>query len=261
MSRRTAQAASRISRRSAQAAARPPFAAGLKGPLAALAAAAAAAGYVLAVRPRLLRWGATTQEAAGPLPGDELVPTPRLQSTRAVSIAAPPAVVWPWLVQLGAGRGGMYSYDALENAAGLGMHSAERILPEFQHLAVGDTIPLSPGGGIPVRRLEPSSVLALGGTMDPRTGRITGAGDGARAAGPRLEVGWTFVLQPLGARSTRLLSRTRYDYAPLPLGVALRVVLEPLQFLMERRMLRGIRSRVERRHPRGRRRHRPGDAR
>ncbi|WP_217501004.1 SRPBCC family protein [Arthrobacter sp. C9C5] len=228
----------------------------LKGPLAALAAAAAAAGYVLAVRPRLLRWGATTQEAAGPLPGDELVPTARLQSTRAVNIAAPPAVVWPWLVQLGAGRGGMYSYDALENAVGLGMHSTDRILPEFQQLSVGDTIPLAPGGGIPVRRLEPGAVLALGGTMNPRTGHITGhpAAEGRRVAGPRLELGWTFVLQPLGARSTRLLSRTRYDYSPLPLGIPLRVVLEPLQFLMERRMLLGVRSRVERRRPRSRRR-------
>lgn len=230
----------------------------LKGPLAALAAAAAAAaaGYVLAVRPRLLRWGATAQEAAGPLPGDELVPAARLQSTRAVNIAAPPAVVWPWLVQLGAGRGGMYSYDALENAVGLGMHSADRILPEFQQLSVGDTIPLAPGGGIPVRRLEPGAVLALGGAMDPRTGHITGraAAEGRRTAGPRLELGWTFALQPLGARSTRLLSRTRYDYSPLLLGLPLRVMLEPLQFLMERRMLLGIRSRVERRRPRSRRR-------
>ncbi len=225
------------------------------GPLAALAAAAAAAGYVLGVRPRLLRWGATAQEAAGPLPGDELVPAPRMQSTRAVSIAAPPAVVWPWLVQLGSGRGGMYSYDILENAVGLKMHSADRILPEFQRLDVGDTIPLSPGGGVPVRRLEPEAVLALGGPLDPRTGQVTAriAGDGPRTAGPRLEVGWTFVLQPLGARSTRLISRTRYNYAPLPLGIPLRVVLEPLQFLMERRMLLGIRSRVERRHPRSRR--------
>lgn len=231
----------------------------LKGPLAALAAAAAAAGYVLAVRPRLLRWGATAQEAAGPLPGDELVPAPRLQSTRAVTIAAPPAVVWPWLVQLGSGRGGMYSYDALENAVGLGMQSADRILPEFQELAVGDTIPLFPGGGIPVRRLEPAAVLALGGTMDPRTGQVA-AEEGRRVAGPRLELGWTFVLQPLGARSTRLLARTRYDYWPLPWGIPLRVLLEPLQFLMERRMLLGIRARVERRRPRRkpRRRGSPG---
>jgi hypothetical protein len=236
----------------------------LKGPLAALAVAAAAAGYVLAVRPRLLHWGATAQEASGPLPGDELVPTARLQSTRAVNIAALPAVVWPWLLQLGSGRGGMYSYDALENAVGLGMHSADRILPEFQQLSVGDTIPLAPGAGIPVRRLEPGAVLALGGTMDPRTGHITGhitdhitghpAVEGRRLAVPRLDLGWTFVLPPLAARSTRLLSRTRYDYSPLPLGIPLRVVLEPLQFLMERRMLLGIRSRVERRRPRSRRR-------
>ena len=226
----------------------------LKGPLAALAAAATAAAYVLAARPRLLRWGATAQEAAGPLPGDELVPTPRLQSTRAVSIAAPPDAVWPWLVQMGSGRGGMYSYDFLENAVGLDMHSADRILPEFQHLAVGDTVPLSRSGGVPVRRLEPAAVLALGGVMDPRTGQVT-AKDGQRA-GPRLEMGWSFVLQPVDAGSTRLLSRTRYDYAPLPLGILLRVLLEPLQFLMERQMLLGIRFRAESRRPRGRRQRR-----
>ena len=226
----------------------------LKGPLAALAAAAAAAAYVLAVRPRLLRWGATTQEAAGPLPGDELVPTPRLQSTRAVSITAPPDAVWPWLLQMGSGRGGMYSYDFLENAVGLDMHSADRILPEFQQLAVGDTVPLSRNGGVPVRRLEPGAVLALGGVMDPRTGQVT-AGEG-HGAGPRLDMSWSFVLQPLNAGSTRLLSRTRYDYAPLPLGIPLRVLLEPLQFLMERRMLLGIRSRAERRRPHGRRQRR-----
>lgn len=243
--------------RTAQSAARLP--AGLKGPLAALAAAAAAAGYVLAVRPRLLRWGATAQEAAGPLSGDELVTTPRLQSTRAVNIAAPPAVVWPWLVQLGSGRGGMYSYDALENAVGLGMHSADRILPEFQQLDVGATIPLSPGGGLTVRRLEPGAVLALGGTLDPRTGRAArrtaghAAAEVRSVAAPRVETGWTFVLQPLGARSTRLLLRTRHDYSPLPLGILLRVLLEPVHFLMERRMLLGIRARVERRRPRGRR--------
>lgn len=215
----------------------------LRGPLAALAAAAVAAGYVLAVRPRLLHWGATAQETAAPLPGDELVRTPRMQSTRAVTINAPAASVWPWLVQLGAGRGGMYSYDLLENAAGLGMHSADRILPEYQQLDVGDVLPLGPDVGIPVRRVEAGSVLGLGGTMDPRTGRIRPSG--GAAAGPRVELGWTFVLQPVTERSTRLLSRTRYDYSPLPVGLILRPVLEPLQFIMERRMLLGIKSRAE----------------
>ena len=219
----------------------------LIGPLAAVASAAVAAGYVLAVRPRMLHWGATDQETAAPLPGDELVRTPRMQSTRAVTINAPAASVWPWLVQLGAGRGGMYSYDLLENAAGLGMHSADRILPEYQQLDVGDVVPLvskkGPDVGIPVRRMETGSVLGLGGTMDPRSGIIRPSG--GAAAGPRVELGWTFVLQPVQERSTRLLSRTRYDYSPLTVGLILRPVLEPLQFIMERRMLLGIKSRAE----------------
>lgn len=219
----------------------------LRGPLAALAAAAVAAGYVLAVRPRMLHWGATAQETAAPLPGDELVRTPRMQSTRAVTINAPPASVWPWLLQLGAGRGGMYSYDRLEKAAGPGMHSADRILPEYQQLDVGDVVPLvsamGPGVGIPVRRVEAGSVLGLGGTLDPRNGQIRPSG--GAPAGPRVELGWTFVLQPVNGRSTRLLSRTRYDYAPLQVGLILRPVLEPLQFMLERRMLLGIKSRAE----------------
>lgn len=215
----------------------------LRGPLAALAAAAAGATYVLAVRPRLLRWGATPEEAAGPLPGDELVPGPRMQSTRAVTIAAPASRVWPWLIQLGAGRGGMYSYDWLEDAAGLGISSADRILPEFQQLRVGDSIPLAPDVGLPVRLLAAESALGLGGVMDPRSGKISPSG--SPMASPRLELGWTFVLRPVNAHTTRLLSRTRYDYSPLALGLLLRPLLEPVQFLMERRMLLGIRSRAE----------------
>jgi hypothetical protein len=224
--------------------------------VAALAAAAAGAAYVLAVRPRLLRWGATTQEAAGPLPGDEIVPAPRMQSTRAVTIKAPVSGVWPWLVQLGAGRGGMYSYDWLENAVGLGIHSTDRILPALQHLKVGDIVPLSPDGGLEVRALESGSLLALGGTLDLRTGRMSPAG--APPAGPRLNVGWTFVMRPAGPRATRLVSRTRYDYSPVAAGMAFRALLEPVQFLMERRMLLGIRARAQNQglpqgRPRGRR--------
>ncbi|MGO4229285.1 SRPBCC family protein [Arthrobacter sp. YAF34] len=215
----------------------------MRGPLAALVAAGAGAAYVLAVRPRLLLWGATTQEAAGPLAGDEFVPTPRMQSTRAVTIAAPVSGVWPWLVQMGAGRGGMYSYDWLENAAGLGIHSADRIHPELQQLKVGDTVALSPDGGLSVRLLQSPTVLGLGGTIDLRTRRMSP--DGVPPAGPRVEVGWTFVLRPVGSHASRLVSRTRYDYSPLAAGLVLRALLEPAQFLMERRMLLGIRNRAE----------------
>ena len=221
----------------------------MRGPLAALAAAAAGAAYVLALRPRLLRWGATTQEAAGPLPGDEIVPGPRMQTTRAVTIAAPASDIWPWLVQLGAGRGGFYSYDWLENAAGLDIRSADRIRPELQRLEVGDIVPLSPDGGLPVRRLESGAVLALGGSIDLRTGKMSPAG--VRPTGRRLDIGWTFVLRPAGPQATRLLSRTRYDYSPLAEGLALRALLEPVQFLMERRMLLGIRDRAEGRKAHG----------
>jgi hypothetical protein len=215
----------------------------IRGPLAALAAAGAGAAYVLAVRPRLLRWGATTQEAAGPLDGDELVPVPRMQSTRAVTIAAPVSDVWPWIVQLGAGRGGRYSHDWLENAARLGIHSAGRIRPELQQLKVGDTVPLSPEGGLSVRILQPEAVLGLAGTIDLRTRRMVP--DGVPPAGPRLDIGWTLVLRPVGSQASRLVSRTRYNYSPLAAGLALRPLLEPAKFLMERRMLLGIRDRAE----------------
>ncbi|SDL95893.1 hypothetical protein SAMN04487916_11936 [Arthrobacter sp. ov407] len=208
-----------------------------------MAAASAGAAYVLAVRPRLLRWGATTQEAAGPLAGDEIVPVPRMQSTRAVTIAAPVSDVWPWLVQLGAGRGGFYSYDGLEKSTGLGIRSADRVLPELQHLNVGDIVPLSPDGGLPVRLLESGAVLGLGGSINLRTGKMSPPG--VRPTGRRLDIGWTFVLRPAGPQATRLLSRTRYDYSPLAEGLALRTLLEPMQFLMERRMLLGIQSRAE----------------
>ena len=126
--------------------------------------------------------------------------------------------VWPWLVQLGAGRGGMYSYDLLENAAGLGMHSADRILPEYQRLDVGDVIPLG--------RRTSGFRPAAGDRLGAGTWRHNGSAHreshftGGAPAGPRLELGWTFVLQPVGERTTRLLSRTRYDYSPLAGGAA-----------------------------------------
>ncbi|MDR6417682.1 SRPBCC family protein [Pseudarthrobacter sulfonivorans] len=200
--------------------------------------------YILGVRPRLMRWGATPTEAAAPLPGDGLVADARLQFTRAVTIKTPVSRVWPWLVQMGAGRGGLYSYDAFENAIGLGIHSSDRILPEFQQLKVGDIIPLHPDGGVPVRLLEPEAVLGLGGTMNYFTGAISPPG--APAPDKRLDLSWTFILRAVDERTTRLVSRTRFGYTSTALGLALRVLLEPIQLLMERKMLLGIRDRAQR---------------
>src|SRR3954447_10338800 len=109
-----------------------------------------AASAVAACSPPARRWylgyGATAEEVAGVLPGDDLLPRPDLVSTRAVTIEAAPSTVWPWLVQMGSGRGGAYTYDWIENLLGLDMHSADRILPQFQDLAVGDVLPMGNGG-------------------------------------------------------------------------------------------------------------------
>ncbi|MER2137342.1 MAG: hypothetical protein ABS909_05705, partial [Arthrobacter sp.] len=131
------------------------------------AAAAGAAAAVLALRRASLRWGATESEVAMNLPGDELLPAPNLVATRAISIAAPPSKVWPWLTQLGQNRGGFYSYDWLENLLGLNIHSAETIQSELQVQEPGDTIDLAPGAGLSVVRLDAERSLVLGGGVGP----------------------------------------------------------------------------------------------
>ena len=226
------------------------------GTLARLAAiGTAGAAYVLGVRPQLQRWGATEAEAAEPLPGDGLVPAPRFASTRAISIAAPPSSVWPWLVQIGEGRGGLYSYDALERLVGLGMESADVIVGELQDLAPGDTIRLAPIGGpdglaMIVDRLEAPGLLVLRSGAPGR-----GADDGdepeALRAGDYFTAlpaaTWTLVLRDLGDGATRLLSRWRMTWAPSATADLFNgVLVEPLHFALEEKMLRGIRDRVER---------------
>ena len=111
----------------------------------AVAGAGLLAAHARLVRPWALRWGATTEEAARPLPGDELVTKADYIATRAITIEAPPRDVWPWLVQIGSGRAGWYTYDRIDNA---GVPSATEIIPELQRLAVGDLIPMVAGKDI-----------------------------------------------------------------------------------------------------------------
>jgi hypothetical protein len=127
--------------------------------LAGVAGAAAVGGH-LAMRPRTLRWGATPEEAAETLPGDERTPHPRVRSTRVVTIDAPPERVWPWLVQMGIGRAGSYTHDWVERLLFHaryveGRHSATRIHPGLQNLKVGDVIPMGAGGYAAVSEIEP----------------------------------------------------------------------------------------------------------
>jgi hypothetical protein len=199
--------------------------------------------YALVARPWQLRWGATADEASAPLPGDELVPNAAYVTTRAITVQAPAKAVWPWLVQMGQGRAGLYTYDGLEQIAGLAIRSADRIVPELQQLAVGDTINLSPVGGPKVALLDPGRTLVLYETMDLRTGRSIPSVPPTRWA---MDWTWAFTLRPMRDGATRLLIRTRGEYRPHGLlAPVTTLLLEPVHFIMERGMLLGIKRRAE----------------
>ena len=198
-----------------------------------VAGAATVAAYSLAVRPWHLRWGATDEEVGANLPGDELLPSADLVATRAISIQVDPRHVWPWIAQLGQGRGGFYSYDAIENLAGCDIHSAERIVAELQDPLPGDQIRLHPEVSLDVVRVEPDEALVLRGGVP--------MGD---TPAPYDFVG-AFVLRERPDGGTRLIVRERYAYrtewAALlvePVGAA--------SFVMTQKMMRGIRARSER---------------
>ena len=203
----------------------------------------ALAGYALVVRPWHLHWGTREGEAQLPLPGDELVPHPMYETTRAMTIHAPAPRVWQWLIQIGVGRGGFYTYDALENTAGLGIHSVDQIRPEWQTLQAGDSIHISPITPLKVERLEANHVLVLHAVMNPFTGEIVDAADPSTSA--FLDWTWAFVLDEVVVRTTRLVVRVRANYKPGALRVAALALLEPVHFLMERGMLQGLKRRAE----------------
>jgi len=197
------------------------------------------------VRPRTLAWGATCDEVVRSLPGDDLVANPLYVTTRAISVKAPAAAVWPWLVQLGQNRGGFYTYDVLENLMGLDIHSAAAIRPEWQDLHAGeDYVTLDPDEymKMTIAVLEPERAFVI---------RSGAPGEPPQAPGSffkgEIEWSWAFVLDPVDERTTRLLIRCRAAWADtLAARLAKPVLLEPVHFVMEERMLRGIRDRAER---------------
>lgn len=196
-------------------------------------AAGGAATTVALLRRRWLRWGATAEEAAAVLPGDELLARPDLVATRAVTVDVTPAELWPWIAQLGQGRGGFYSYDRLENLIGCDIHSADRVVPEWQDVAVGQEVKLHPDVGLVVARVDPGRALVLRGGV-PVT-----------AAPPPYDFTWAFVVAGGADGPARLVVRERYAYAR---GWA-PLVVEPVavvSFVMSRRMLLGIKERAER---------------
>jgi hypothetical protein len=198
----------------------------------AVAASGTIAALALFGRTRLLRWGATDAEIAGLQPGDDLIVDANVTATRAITIRRSPDVVWPWIAQLGQGRAGFYSYDFLENLLGFDIHSADRVVPEWQQLEVGDQVRLAAKAGLNAAIVEPGRALVLQGSLPI-------------ARRPPFDSTWAFILDQQPDGTTRLLSRERYGYkrwwAPW--------VVEPTQaisFVMSRKMLLGIRDRAER---------------
>ena len=213
--------------------------------LAGVGAAATGVGAWAALRPRTLAWGATCNEVVRPLPGDDLVANPLYVTTRAISVKAPANAVWPWLVQLGQNRGGFYTYDVIENLMGLDIHSAAAIRPEWQDLHAGeDYVTLDPRESMKmtIAVLEPERAFVI---------RSGAPGEPPQAPGSffkgEIEWSWAFVLDPVDERTTRLIIRCRAAWADtLAARLARPVLLEPVHFVMEERMLRGIRDRAER---------------
>jgi hypothetical protein len=176
--------------------------------------------YALAIGPWQRRWGATDEDVYMPMPGDGLLGPDAASTTRAVTVAARPDDIFPWLLQIGYGRGGWYSYDWIDND---GSPSADRIEPALQRLAVGDRIEMMPGIGPVVREIVPNHHIVSGGDTDS----------------------WCLLVEPMEDGRTRLLSRWRQRWAKT---IAMRVwlgVVDPGAFLMEQKMLRSIRYLAE----------------
>jgi hypothetical protein len=180
--------------------------------------------YRLLLRRPILTWGATREESHARLPGDELLEDADGVATRAITIDAPASAVWPWIAQMGPSpRGGAYTYDWIENLLGMDMHSADRVLPEFQHPEVGDGFGYGKNQ-MRFERVEPERVLA------------TRSADGNWV--------WTFILDEQGGK-TRLISRNRFRLPTLKDKIGM-VPMEPGSLVMERKMLYGIKRRAER---------------
>jgi hypothetical protein len=183
--------------------------------------------YLRFGRPRVLNWGATDEEASRSMPGDDIVSSAALQTTRAVSVAAPPSAIWPWLVQMGPRpRAGAYTYDWIERLLGIDIENSDRIMPELQHLETGDWIGLNEKGqGITVRAVDPERSLVL--QWEPQKST------------------WAFVLLDGRPGTTRLVSRNRLSASGPLFWAGMVGFMEPGSLIMERKMLLGIKERAE----------------
>ncbi len=186
------------------------------------------------VRPWHLRWGATSDEVHGPMPGDDVVRRAQFNATRAITVDAPPERVWPWIVQLGYRRAGFYTYDLIDNAS---QRSAERILEEYQHPAAGDLMPM----------FKEMRGLAIAYTVTAFETDEWMVWVHRPNPTEKPDSTWTWRLTPLPGGGTRLVTRMKQDYRWKTRGLAFFnfILMEMGDFAMERRMLKGIKRRAE----------------
>jgi hypothetical protein len=227
------------------------------------AAVGTVAVYRAAIRPWYRTWGVEPGDRGRLLPGDELVGVPTGGDTRSITITAPAAAIWPWLVQMGYGRAGWYSYDELDMRG----RSADGIVPEWQALEVGQVMPSWPGGGFEVAQVEPDHALVLflddqivarqaetarpvtpdDAGLEPMPRGLAASAAIMRTQPERFRASWAFVLDPIDGERTRLIERVRVEYPEIETWDRITGPLFGMGvFLMMRRQMLGIRTRAER---------------
>jgi len=194
---------------------------------------------------RRKKWGATDDEVQRALPGDDLVLHPKGEYIHAITINAPVTAVWPWLVQIGQGRGGFYSYELLENLIGCKMRNADMIIPELQHLEVGDSIPMHPTMGSPykVAAIESNRTLVLQIRVDTQTRNTFELTD--KMPEKYQNSSWVFYLEGVAEGPTRLISRSRNDWNKSLGNTLFYGIFGSITLEMDRKMLLGIKKRAE----------------
>ncbi len=194
---------------------------------------------------RRRRWGATEDEVQRVWPGDDLVPQLKGEYMHAITINASAANIWPWLVQIGQGRGGFYSYEFLENLIGCKMCNANEIIPELQILKVGDSIPMHPTMGSPykVATINPVHSLVLLIREDTKTGKTFELSD--KLPETYQNMSWLFFIEEHDDGTTRLISRSRNDWNQSLGNTLFFGIFGPITLEMDRKMLLGIKKRVE----------------
>jgi hypothetical protein len=191
------------------------------------------------------RWGVTDDEQRRDYPGDDLVPYPKGVYMHAITIHSPAAEIWRWLVQIGQDRGGFYSYEFLEKIIGCKIKNTDKIVPEFQHIEVGDSVPMHPSMGSPyhVYTIDPGRSLTLSLREDVATGKSFELEGGM--PGKYQNMSWLFFLDERDDGTTRLISRSRNDWNDSLGNTIFYGIFGPLTLEMDRKMLKGIKKRAE----------------